>query len=371
MIYHICTHIYTEVWIFRENKLVFFELSIACLPGPYLASSQPDDQAPSCTMTLRIRVKKPNGDSSHLERIWSWSNSFLRSWRIFDTGANKWFPLHGTSRHLQQTSPIRNTPTYHSRRSTPEFYKCRGWCQFGSCLGKRRIPLDDLITICRLAILQPHWCSTWHLDQDNTYLTEKEKQHTQQCCCFFLPTIITLLSPANPTNSALGSQIKFFSYLKSMVIIKFIKSTKTPSIQPFQPSHPSHFQDPSVRVATDAPRIGSSHPESPPVKWSAWIEPLNLGRNEKTWPTWGRNTLQHGDQPPKFYTLAMENCHAINISKPSINGPLSMAMNWIGWVEWDSPFSEPNTFGSKQQLRNICFCYRKAAIWVCLKIVYP
>ena len=32
---------YTEVWIFRENKLVFLELSIACLPGPYSSGILP------------------------------------------------------------------------------------------------------------------------------------------------------------------------------------------------------------------------------------------------------------------------------------------------------------------------------------------
>ena len=64
-----------------------------------------------------------------------------------------------------------------------------------------------------------------------------------------------------------------------MVII--IKSTKTPSISIQKSRNPSSPRiapgSLAVRVARDVPRIGSSHPELPPVKWSAWIEPLNLG----------------------------------------------------------------------------------------------
>lgn len=167
--------------------------------------------------------------------------------------------LHGTFRHLQQTSPIINTPTYHSRRSTPEFYKCRGWCQFGSCLGKRSIPLDDLITICRFAILQPYWCSTWHLDQDNIYLTEKEKKHTQQCCFFF--TNYTLLNPANPTNSALGSQIKFFHILN-----QWSSSSNSSNLQKLPPSNPSSPRIPAISRIPRSESQGMCHGLGPAIQ---------------------------------------------------------------------------------------------------------
>lgn len=37
----ISIYAYTEVWNFRENKLVFLEFSIACLPGPYSSGILP------------------------------------------------------------------------------------------------------------------------------------------------------------------------------------------------------------------------------------------------------------------------------------------------------------------------------------------
>jgi len=268
-------------------------------------------------MTLRIRVKKPNGDSSHLEPIWSWSKSFLRSWRIFDTCANKWFQLHGTSRHLQQTSPIINTPTYHSRRSTPEFYKCRGWCQFGSCLGKRRIPLDDLITICSLAILQQYWCSTWHLDQDNIYLTEKEKQNTQQCWLFYQLHSLAQQIPPTP----LWDPFMFFHILNQWYINghhhQIYKNSLhlNPKIsQPFQPSHrPRIPRGPSRKgCATDwvqPSRVATCKMVSMDRATEPWFRTRPGPRDpQNSYRKWSKS---HGNIW-RTYTLAMENCHAIN-----------------------------------------------------------
>ena len=194
------------------------------------------------------------------------------------------------------------------------------------------------------------------------HLSHRKRETKYATMLTFLPTTLRSLAQQIPPTP-LWDPFMFFHILNQWYINghhhQIYKNSLHLNPKISQPALASPQDSVAVRVARDVPRIGSSHPESPPVKWSAWIEPLNLGSEHNKGPRDPQNSYRkwsksHGNIW-RTYTLAMENCHALLISilsKPSINGPFSMAMldnqrvdmNWIGWVEWDSPFSEPHTF---------------------------